>query len=122
MARDFRKEPTPSEMILWEAIRDRQLDGRKFRRQKPIGAFIVDFYCAAEKLIVEVDGLIHLSQQQVDLERQEIIESLGLRFVRISAEMVEQNLPLALDKIREGFGSPSTPNPFSHKNGRRGTG
>src|SRR5579859_3522710 len=89
VAREFRKEPTPSEAILWEAIRGRQLDGRKFRRQRPIGLFVVDFYCPAEKLLVEVDGPIHALQQKADLERQEILESLGLCFVRISADTVE---------------------------------
>jgi len=103
VAREFRKEPTPSEILLWEAIRSRKLDGRKFRRQKPIGVFVVDFYCSDESLIVEVDGPIHASQQTADAERQEILESLGLRFVRISSETVESNLPLALATIREGF-------------------
>jgi len=106
VARVFRKEPTPGESLLWEAIRGRKLDCRKFRRQKPIGVFVVDFYCSTEKLIVEVDGPVHTSQQKADLERQEILKSLGLRFVRISSETVERNLPLALAKIREGFKKP----------------
>jgi very-short-patch-repair endonuclease len=63
IARQFRKQPTPSEAILWQALRNRKLEGRKFRRQQPIGCFIVDFFCASERLIVEVDGLIHESQQ-----------------------------------------------------------
>jgi len=106
VAREFRKEPTPSESLLWEAIRGRQLDGRKFRCQNPISVFVVDFYCSEEKMIVEVAGAIHAAQQKGDRERQEILESLGLRFVRISSETVERNLPLALAKIREAFKNP----------------
>jgi adenine-specific DNA methylase len=70
VARQFRKEPTPSEAILWEALRNRKLEGRKFRRQHPIGTFIVDFYCDEEALVVEVDGPIHDYQQDLDRQRQ----------------------------------------------------
>ena len=64
VARGFRKAPTPSEAILWRALRGEVLDGRKFRRQQPIGPFIVDFYCSTERLIVEVDGGVHESQRE----------------------------------------------------------
>jgi adenine-specific DNA-methyltransferase len=113
VVRQFRREPTPSEAILWQALRNRKLEGRKFRRQQPIGCFVVDFFCAAERLIVEVDGPIHESQQLCDRERQELLESLGLRFVRISSNLVETNLPGALEIIRQAFTSPSLPNPLS---------
>ena|SRR5579859_3767513 len=102
-ARRFRKEPTPSERRLWEAIRFKELDGRKFRRQQPVGQFILDFYCPAERLAIEVDGPIHESQQQADTERQELIESLDIRFVRVTADQVERDLPGVLQKIREAF-------------------
>src|SRR5437660_1367187 len=100
VAREFRKEPTPSENLLWQALRNRQLDGRKFRRQQPIGVFIVDFYCDSEQLVVEVDGKIHESQQQADAERQQIIESFGLHFIHATADEVEHHLPSVLAKIR----------------------
>jgi very-short-patch-repair endonuclease len=110
IARELRKNPTPTEAILWQAIRKRQLDGRKFRRQMAIGAFVVDFYCASERLAVEVDGAIHQTQQDADRERQKLIESLGIRFVRVSADEVEQNLHAVLEKIRFAFHF-STPEP-----------
>jgi hypothetical protein len=66
VARQFRREPTVSEDILWQAIRGRKLDGRRFRRQQPIGIFVVDFICSSERLIVEVDGGIHEFQQERD--------------------------------------------------------
>lgn len=105
LAVELRKEHTLSEDILWQALRRKQLEGRKFRRQNPIGAFVVDFYCPEENLAVEVDGGIHETQCEADALRQEIIESLGIRFVRVSAEEVENDLPKVLNKIRSNFGN-----------------
>lgn len=99
VARQFRKEPTPSEAILWQALRRQQVDGRKFRRQQPIGRFVVDFFCASERLIVEVDGGVHESQKDLDKQRQELLESLGLRFVRVSSEQVKSKLAEVLALI-----------------------
>ncbi|MEQ9357344.1 DNA methyltransferase [Coleofasciculus chthonoplastes] len=119
VARQFRKEPTPSEKILWQALRGRKLEGRKFRRQQPIGAFIVDFFCGAERLIVEVDGGIHQSQQEADQQRQELLESLGLKVVRVSSELVETNLAEALAVVRQGFSPhPLTPSPKQGEGGQ----
>jgi putative DNA methylase len=103
VARQLRRESTPSEAILWEALCNRQLEGRKFRRQHPIGTFVVDYFCREESLVVEVDGPIHESQKELDRQRQDLIESLGLRFVRVSSHLVETNLPLALAQIRSAF-------------------
>jgi len=103
VAREFRKEPTPSEDVLWQYLRRKQLEGRKFRRQQPIGPFIVDFFCAEERLIVEVDGAIHHAQREADAHRQRLLEGLGLRFVRVSAELVESDIATALDRIRCAF-------------------
>ncbi len=78
IAHQFRKAPTRSEALLWNALRRKRLDGRKFRRQQPIGPFVVDFFCPAERLIVEVDGPIHDSQREADRVRQQLLETLGL--------------------------------------------
>ena len=110
VARNFRKEPTRSEAILWQALRGRKLDGIKFRRQQNIGPFVVDFYNSSCRLIVEVDGLIHATQKELDHQRQALLESLGLRFVRIPAEMVENDLMEALGLIRAAL-SPHSPAP-----------
>jgi very-short-patch-repair endonuclease len=112
-AQDFRKKPTRSEDLLWQELRGRKLDGRKFRRQQPIGPFIVDFFCAEERLVVEVDGPIHLLQQERDQQRQQLLESLGLRFVRVSSDAVETNLPLVLTIISDSW-SLIPPTPFSN--------
>ena len=105
IARKLRKEQTKSEEILWQALRNRKLDGRKFRRQHPIAPFVVDFFCAEENLIVEVDGSVHDSpeQQALDRERQSLLESLGLRFVRLRAEAVESNLSECLNTIQSAL-------------------
>jgi very-short-patch-repair endonuclease len=100
VAREFRKKPTKSEAILWEALRGKKLDGIKFRRQQPVGNFVVDFYNSAYRLVVEVDGSIHDNQVEADHDRQDILEMLGLNVLRIKSETIEKNLPRALDEIR----------------------
>jgi very-short-patch-repair endonuclease len=111
VARQFRKEPTTSEEILWQAIRARKLDGRRFRRQQPIGVFVVDFYCSAEKLIVEVDGAIHELQREHDQQRQELLESLGLKMVRVTSKQVETDIDSALALIRQFYTASDPPLP-----------
>ena len=106
-ARVHRKNPTPSESLLWEAIRGGRIEGRKFRRQQPIGPFIVDFYCPEERLVVEVDGPVHDRQQREDAGRQEAIEMLGLHFVRITHDEVITDLPSAVARIRAAIRSSS---------------
>jgi very-short-patch-repair endonuclease len=119
VARQFRREPTPTEGLLWQALRGRKLAGRKFRRQQPIGAFIVDFFCGTERLIVEVDGPIHDSQQEADRQRQELLESLGLKVVRVTSELVETSLDKALDVVRQAFDPhPLTPSPREGEGGQ----
>ncbi len=105
-ARDARKEPTKSEAILWQALRNHGLVGRKFRRQHPVGPFTLDFYCHEESLAIEVDGDIHQGQATADAQRQQAIESVGVRFVRITADMVENDLQPALAKIEATFTHP----------------
>ncbi|MBI5963598.1 MAG: endonuclease domain-containing protein [Chloroflexi bacterium] len=100
LAREFRKAPTPSEAILWQALRGRKLDGTKFRRQQPVGYFVVDFYNSTYRLVVEVDGPIHDNQVDADRARQEILEVLGLNVLRIKSEIIEKNLSIALNDIR----------------------
>jgi very-short-patch-repair endonuclease len=100
IAREFRKEPTEGEKILWQALRGKKLDGIKFRRQQPVGYFVVDFYNSLYRLVVEVDGPIHDHQVEADRARQDILEVLGLTVFRIRTEIPEKNLPLALNMIR----------------------
>ena len=105
VAREFRKEPTASEKILWNALRGKKLDGIKFRRQQPVGYFVVDFYNSVHRLVIEVDGPIHQVQKEADQARQEILEMLGLVVLRIQSGIIENNLPLALSLIRDAIKS-----------------
>ncbi|MFY0651174.1 MAG: endonuclease domain-containing protein [Cyclobacteriaceae bacterium] len=67
-AKENRKHQTEAEKILWDKVRNRNLDGFKFRRQYPIGSFIVDFYCYEARLVVEVDGGYHKEKDQKDYD------------------------------------------------------
>jgi very-short-patch-repair endonuclease len=87
-ARRMRHEPTKAERLLWQKLRGRQLGGYKFRRQHPIGNYIVDFYCAETKLIIEIDGDVHAYQEAYDAERTADLEALGYRVVRFWNEQV----------------------------------
>jgi len=100
VARQFRKEPTESEELLWQALRGKKLDGLKFRRQQPIVLFVVDFYNSDYRLVIEVDGPIHEHQKYADRERQAMLEMLGLNILRIKAELVEKDMNTTLEMIR----------------------
>ena len=73
----LRKPLTPAEQRLWQALRNRQLSGLKFRRQHAVGAYILDFYCPACKLVVELDGDIHDKQLEYDRTRTEHMALYG---------------------------------------------
>lgn len=120
IARDFRKEPQPSEALLWSALRNRQLGGFKFRRQQPIGAFVVDFYCDQAALVVEVDGPVHHFRQEADRQRQELLEGLGLRVLRISADHVDSDIDKVLSRIEQALLANNLPSPSGR--GARGEG
>lgn len=94
-AREMRLAPTRSEALIWAAIRNGQL-GVRFRRQVVLGRFIVDFYAPSLKLVVEVDGGIHATQVAADARRDAWLAAQGIRVVRVSAELVEQQLQHAL--------------------------
>jgi very-short-patch-repair endonuclease len=113
VAHDLRVRQTAGEAVLWELLRDRRLSGRKFRRQQPVGPFVLDFYCAEERLAVEVDGGIHngINQAHLDRERQQLIESLGIRFVRVSNEDVLHNSRSVLKKISAQFNESAPADP-----------
>ncbi len=98
-ARYFRRTPTRSEALLWQALRGGAL-GAKFYRQKPIRGFIADFVCESQRLIVEIDGRVHEQQAGYDAFRQELLTMHGYRFVRVSADEVERSLPSVLALLR----------------------
>lgn len=94
-ARRLRKILTPSEKILWEYLRDRKFHGLKFRRQHPVGTFVLDFFCPEMSFAIEVDGAIHRDPAvaERDAERQRCLESLHIQFFRWAAGEVELDAP-----------------------------
>lgn len=121
-ARDLRKHQTEAETVLWARLRRKQLCGVQFYRQKPLGGFIADFYCAAAKLVVELDGMHHTEGNQIayDQERTLQLEALGLRVIRFSNQAILQNIDGVLAQIRRYLeeNPPPTP-PFSKEGGRK---
>ena len=103
LQRKFRKNPTPAEATLWRAIRQNQLGGLRFLRQRAFGRAIVDFYCASAKLVIELDGEVHDSDQAQDYDekRTELLEARGLMVLRFRNEEVLNGLPGVLQRILE---------------------
>ena len=81
-ARELRRDMTDAEHSLWKHLRLRQLEGYKFRRQQPIGKYIVDFVCFEKQLIIEIDGGQHSEQVEYDSERSSWLEKQGFRVLR----------------------------------------
>jgi very-short-patch-repair endonuclease len=97
--REHRKEQTPAEAALWDLLRGRRSQGLKFRRQHAIGPYIVDFYCAAAQLVIEVDGSIHEQQREDDADRTAFLETKGLRVLRYKNEEVLKRPGKVLEAI-----------------------
>jgi very-short-patch-repair endonuclease len=89
-AKELRKEQTEAERMLWRVLRNRSVNGLKFRRQHPLDGFVLDFFCPEVKLCVELDGGIHDSQLERDAERTAQLEARGLRVIRFRNEEVEE--------------------------------
>ena len=100
-ARELRHNMTPAEKILWEKVRHNRLNGLPFRRQQVIDGYIVDFYCHAKALIVELDGDIHDEQKDHDSERDEHLIVRGFRVLRFTNNEIKVNLETVLQKLRE---------------------
>lgn len=101
LARQMRHEPTPAENALWQKLRNRRLNGIKFRRQCAIDRFIVDFLCVDAKLVIEVDGAIHDYTPEEDAIRQEFLEMQGLCVLRFTNGEVLQQIDAVLESIGE---------------------
>ena len=103
-SRDLRNNSTLSEVLLWNELKQRSLKGYQFNRQKPLGSYIVDFYCKSLSLVIEIDGCTHDSEDAVvsDLKRQEVLEEMGLKLLRFNDLDVKRNLAGVL-KVIEKF-------------------
>jgi very-short-patch-repair endonuclease len=99
-ARRLRAIETSAEEMLWNALRDRRLDGWKFRRQFPIAGFVADFGCVAARLTIEVDGKHHADQLESDRAREKAIAAAGYLEIRFTNEEVRERLAWVLQEIR----------------------
>ena len=101
LARKLRNESTLAEILLWQHLKKKQMRGYDFHRQKPIGDYIVDFFCPEMKLIIEIDGEIHSGKTEKDRLRQKRLESLGFHLLRFLDSDVKQNIRGVLAAIEE---------------------
>jgi very-short-patch-repair endonuclease len=99
-ARALRQQMTRAEDILWRSLRGSRFEGAKFRRQVPIDRYVVDFYCHAAKLVVELDGKQHEWFADYDSGRTEILERLGIRVIRFTNDEVCNDVDAVLARIR----------------------
>jgi very-short-patch-repair endonuclease len=110
-AKQLRRTMTPAERKLWQHLRNGQLNGAWFRRQHAVGPYVVDFFCAKAKLVVEVDGDVHAdpAQAEYDAERTEWLnEQKQYRVIRLTNDEVHRNMEGVLAKIFEALSTLSS--------------
>lgn len=98
-ARRLRRDATHAEALLWSRLRNRRLGGYKFRRQHPIGRYVVDFVCIEQRLVIEVDGGQHAAEGAEDARRTAWLETRGFRVLRFWNNEVLANLKAVLTAI-----------------------
>ena len=105
--KNLRNNPTKYEDLLWKQLVNKKLDGLKFRRQHSFNHYIVDFYCATYKLIIEVDGEIHNQPeyQENDRIRDEALKQLGCHILRFTNQQVEHELESVIQEIQNYIAS-----------------
>jgi len=100
-ARNLRKNLTDAEKKLWAVIRKRQINDLKFRRQQPIGNYIVDFVCFEKKIIIEIDGGQHNENKNYDLRRSKWLEGQGFIVIRFWNNEILENIEAVLEALYE---------------------
>jgi very-short-patch-repair endonuclease len=102
-SRELRQVETEAEEILWEYLRSKKLNGLKFRRQHPLGNYVADFYCHEKKLVIELDGAIHDTKENIEYDkaRTNQLNQEGISVVRFRNEEVINDIKTVTKKIRE---------------------
>jgi very-short-patch-repair endonuclease len=102
----LRHQLTPAEATLWKSLKNSQLDGRKFRRQHSVGNYILDFFCPAERLGIELDGEVHNSDRAVvyDHQRKLFLAAQGIKVLRFENRAVFEEYDSLLARVRLEFG------------------
>jgi|SRR5690606_21969395 len=108
IARALRKNSTDAEERLWSRLRRRQLDGWRFRRQVPLGPYVVDFACLAARLVIEVDGSQHSWRAEHDAARTSWLEANGFQVLRFWNNEVHSNLDGVLETVRRALQTRAT--------------
>jgi very-short-patch-repair endonuclease len=118
-SRNLRSNMTDAEQLLWSKLRRKQILGVQFYRQKPIAGFIVDFYCAAANLVIELDGSQHAEPEQhiKDKERDQKLKALGLDVLRFNNHQVLTELAAVMDVVFDVVEKKIPPNPPFSKGG-----
>lgn len=118
ITRELRRNQTPWEAKVWNAIRNRQIQNLKFRRQVKIDRYVVDFFCPSKKLIVEIDGGDHNQQyrEELDKVRQRRLENQGYKILRFWNNEVDSNLDEVVEEILQH--AQPHPNPLPYGRGR----
>ena len=116
LARELRKNMTLSEVLLWNELKQKNMLGYDFDRQRPIGNFIVDFFCKELSLAIEIDGDTHIFKYDYDEERQRSLEKLGIRFLRFEDIEVKKNMNNVL-KVIEHWIEDNEPTPIPSREG-----
>jgi very-short-patch-repair endonuclease len=111
LARNMRKNPTESERLLWEALKEVNFFGFHFRRQAPVGRCIFDLYCAKKKLAFEIDGSSHNDKEEFDKNRDTDVAAASIKTIRFSDESVLNNINDVLLQIKNALFSSCLPLP-----------
>ena len=103
LAKQLRENMTMAEAVLWRGLRNKQIMGYDFDRQRPVDEYIVDFYCKDIQLVIEVDGISHYNQEawEADQKRQSRLENLGITFLRFDEQDVWHNCDAVLAEIED---------------------
>jgi very-short-patch-repair endonuclease len=117
LARDLRKNMTLSEVLLWNQLKQKQMLGYDFDRQRPVNEYIVDFYCKELCLAIEIDGDTHIYKNDEDEKRQLALEKLGIRFLRFEDIEVKKHMTNVLRVIEDWIlKNKPTPSPSEEGN------
>jgi len=117
LAKNLRKRSTDAERLLWKHLRAGQVEGLKFRRQEPIGNYIMDFVCFERRIVIEVDGGQHAEETNKDNERDRWLNGQGFKVLRLWNNEVLTNTEGVLELIRDKCLTPS-PNPSHQGRGK----
>ena len=102
-AKALRQTSTEAESLLWQRLRNRQIENLKFRRQHPLDKYIADFYCHEKALVIELDGSIHDAKEKKedDFNRTYVLQEFGITVIRFSNEEIKSNMEFVIERIKE---------------------